>query len=258
MDYCKEKEQIKYLFFSSPFVTNGLKKEGAVKEVEAKLRHIENVASMVEQSAREEGLSEKEVLMAFTAGQFHDIACVGDIWLTEKEYGPLHGSRGGYDACGILFMNYDGFSGDEIKTIVKVIRNHDGPTILEDLEGLSLTIALLLRDCDKVDCYRRQATEPLQTVFQRPLEFDAPIRKDWAEDCLAGKPMLYSDMKNFNEEALLYLGWFFQLKKKSCQRVAFPFFVKLAFRIIDVTEDKETALYAEKAMAKAKELINLD
>ena len=64
--------------------------------------------------------------------------------------------------------------------------------------------------------------------------------------------MKYAEMQNFNEEALLYLGWFFQLNNASCQKAAYPLFEAFALRIMGVTEDAETKTYIEEALRKAR------
>ena len=64
--------------------------------------------------------------------------------------------------------------------------------------------------------------------------------------------MKYAEMRNFNEEALLYLGWFFQLNTSSCQKAAYPLFETFALRIMSVTEDADTKAYIEEALKKAK------
>ena len=250
--YQREKERIQNLFRTCPFTIDGLKHlEDHASRLWAKFRHIENVAALMESSAEEAGFSEKEKLMAFTAGQFHDIACINDIALTGKEYGPKHGARGAIITFGILTQYYDGFTVDEIKMITTAITNHDGAEP-EGLEGFTKTLTLMLRDCDKVDCYRRQSTEPLEDVFQKPLEFGGSVRHEFAMRCLAGTPMKYAEMQNFNEEAILYMGWFFQLNNPSCQKVAFPFFKAFVMRIYNTTENAGTKLYAKEALRRAQ------
>lgn len=250
--YQREKEIIKKLFSTCPFTIDGLKNlEDHASRLWAKFRHIENVASLMEKSAELAGFSDKEKLMAFTAGQFHDIACINDIALTGKEYGPQHGARGAFITYGLLKLNYDGFTDEEIETIITAIANHDGARP-EVLSGFTKTLTFMLRDCDKVDCYRRQSTEPLENVFQRPLVFDAPVRQKFALDCLSGKPMKYAEMQNFNEEAILYMGWFFQLENETCKKVAYPFFEAFVKRMLKTTQDADTIAYAKKALAKAK------
>ncbi|MBR0431721.1 HD domain-containing protein [Candidatus Saccharibacteria bacterium] len=252
--YQDNKEQIKRLFETCPFTIDSLKHlDDHASRLWAKFRHIENVASLMESSAKMAGLSEKEKLMAFAAGQFHDIACINDIALTGKEYGPQHGARGAIITFGILTQQFNGFTKEEIEAITTAIANHDGATP-EDLSGFTKTLTLMLRDCDKVDCYRRLATEPLEGVFQRPLVFDSPIRQEFALDCIAGKPMKYAEMQNFNEEALLYLGWYFQLNNLSCQKAAFPFFEALAERILQTTKDSDTKSYTNTAIKKAQSI----
>ena len=254
--YQTEKERIINLFKTCPFTIDGLKHlEDHASRLWAKFRHIENVAKLMESAAEEAGFSEKEKLMAFTVGQFHDIACINDIALTGKEYGPQHGARGAIITFGILTQYYDGFSREEIQAITTAITNHDGAEP-EGLEGFCKTLTFMLRDCDKVDCYRRQSTEPLENVFQRPLEFDGSVRHEFAMRCLAGTPMKYAEMQNFNEEAILYLGWFFQLNSVSCQKAAFPFFKAFAMRIFNTTENAATKLYVKEAIKKAQSILN--
>ena len=249
--YQIEKERIKNLFETSPFTIDSLKcLEDHSSRLWAKFRHIENVARLMESAADEAGFSEKEKLMAFAAGQFHDIACLSDIALTGKEYGPKHGARGAIIAFGILSQYYNGFSTDENKIITTAITNHDG-AVTAELNGFEKELTYMLRDCDKVDCYRRQSTEPLENVYQRPLQFDGRVRREFALKCLAGKPMKYAEMQNFNEETLLYLGWFFQLNNVSCQKIAYPLFEALANRILGITEDTETKAYIKEALEKA-------
>lgn len=253
--YQTEKERIINLFKTCPFTIDGLKQlEDHASRLWAKFRHIENVASLMEAAATEAGFSDIEKLMAFTAGQFHDIACINDIALTGKEYGPQHGARGAIITFGILTQYYDGFSREEIEIITTAITNHDGAEP-EGLDGFTKTLTLMLRDCDKVDCYRRQSTEPLADVFQRPLEFDGPVRQSFALKCLAGTPMKYAEMRNFNEEAVLYMGWFFQLNNPSCQKVAFPYFQAYASRIFKTTKNDDTKVYAMEAVAKAQSIL---
>lgn len=253
--YLAEKEQIKLLFNNSPFTIDELKNlNDHSSKLWAKFRHIENVASLMESSSDVANFSKQEKLMAFTAGQFHDIACISDIALTGKEYGPHHGARGAIITIGIL-NGYSGFNKDEIKIIATAIANHDvaQPT---NLTGFTRTLTLLLRDCDKVDCYRRLSTEPLASTFQKPLVFSSHIRQDFASRCLAGEPIKYSEMQNFNEEALLYIGWFFQLKNTSCQKAALPMFKAFTERIISTTTDPETKLFAKEAIAKSSSILN--
>ena len=253
--YLKEKERIIHLFQTCPFTIDGLKHlEDHASRLWAKFRHIDNVAKLMESAATEAGFSEKEKLMAFTAGQFHDIACINDIALTGKEYGPQHGARGAIITFGLLTLDYDGFSREEIEIITTAITNHDGAEP-KDLSGFTKTLTLMLRDCDKIDCYRRQSTEPLQDIFQRPLEFDAPVRQRFALACLEGTPMKYAEMRNFNEEAVLYMGWFFQLNNLSCQKVAFPFFEAYLRRIFKVTKNDDTRVFAMEALSKARYIL---
>ena len=253
--YQTEKEWIINLFRTCPFTIDGLKHlEDHASRLWAKFRHIENVAELMEVSASEAGFSDKEKLMAFTAGQFHDIACINDIALTGKEYGPQHGARGAIITFGILTQYYDGFTAEEIKTITTAITNHDGAEP-EGLEGFTKTLTLMLRDCDKVDCYRRQSIEPLADVFQRPLAFDGPVRQSFALKCLAGTPMKYAEMRNFNEEAVLYMGWFFQLNNPSCQKAAFPFYEAYLKRIFHVTKSDDRKVYAMEALSKARYIL---
>lgn len=250
--YQKYKEQLKELFASCPFTIDSLKNlNDHASRLWAKFRHIENVAILMESSAEMAGFSEKEKLMAFAAGQFHDIACINDIALTGKEYGPQHGARGAIITYGLLSRCGDIFTAEEIEIITTAIANHDG-AVPTELKGFARTLTLLLRDCDKVDCYRRLSTEPFENTFQRAIQFDGPVRRKFAMDCLAGKPMKYAEMRNFNEEALLYLGWFFQLNNPSCQKAAYLLFEAFALRIMNVTEDVDTKAYIEEALKKAK------
>ena len=250
--YQKEKERIKNLFNTSPFTIDGLKHlEDHASRLWAKFRHIENVARLMESAADIAGFSDKEKLMAYTAGQFHDIACINDIALTGKEYGPKHGARGAIITYGILKQNYDGFTDAEIMAIITAITNHDGAEP-ENLAGFTKTLTFMLRDCDKVDCYRRQSTEPLENVFQRPLEFDGAVRHEFVMDCLSGKPMKYAEMQNFNEEAILYMGWFFQLNSEACKVAALPYFEAFVNRIIKTTKNPDVKAYAKSALKKAK------
>lgn len=252
--YLEEKKQIKTLFRTCPFTIDGLKHlEDHASRLWAKFRHIENVADLMEAAAIEAGFSDKEKLIAFTAGQFHDIACINDIALTGKEYGPKHGARGAIITFGLLEKCYDGFSRDEVNTITTAIANHDGAEP-EGLSGFAETVTTMLRDCDKVDCYRRLSTEPLADTYQRPLEFGGRVRQSFALKCLAGEPMKYAEMQNFNEESLLYMGWFFQLNNPACQKAAFPYFEAFVLRIIDVTKDEETKIYAAEALKKAQSI----
>ena len=253
MNYLAEKEQIVNLFNNCPFTIDGLKLiEDHTSRLWAKFRHIENVASLMESSGDIAGLSEKEKLMAFTIGQFHDIACINDIALTGKEYGPKHGARGAVITFGLLLEFYKGFDRSEAKIIATAIANHDGKNSDPNLTGLTGILTSMLRDCDKIDCYRRQSTEPLENVFQRPLRFNANIRPEFANRCLSGEPIDYAEMQNFNEEALLYLGWFFQLKNSACKKMAMPLFESLAKRVLNTTEDSVTKLYVDKFLDKAK------
>ena len=250
--YQTDRERLKELFASCPFTIDGLKNlNDHASRLWAKFRHIENVAILMETSADMAGFSEKEKLMAFAAGQFHDIACINDIALTGKEYGPQHGARGAIITYGLLSKCGDIFTAEDIEIIATAIANHDGvePT---ELDGFAKTLTFMLRDCDKVDCYRRLSTEPFENTFQRPLQYNGPVRRKFAMDCLAGKPMKYADMQNFNEEALLYLGWFFQLNSPACRKAAYLMFEAFALRIMEVTEDADTKAYIEEALKKAK------
>ena len=252
--YQREKEQIKNLFKTSPFIIDGLRVlEDHSSKAWAKLCHVENVAKLMETAAEEEGFSEKERLIAFAAGQFHDIAYINDVMLTGKKSGPQHGARGAIITFGILTQYYQGFNEDDIKIIVTAIANHDGATPTE-LDGFTKKLTFLLRDCDKVDCYRRLSTESLENVFQKPLQFDGHVRQDFANGCLSGKPMKYAEMQNFNEEALLYLGWFFQLNSTSCQKAAYRFFEAFAERMFQTTTDAETKSYISEALKKARSI----
>ncbi|MBQ3347990.1 HD domain-containing protein [Candidatus Saccharibacteria bacterium] len=253
--YQEQKERLQRLFSSSPFTIDGLKNlEEHSSRLWAKFRHIESVANLMESAATAANFSEKEKLMAFAAGQFHDIACLGDIALTGKEYGPRHGARGAVITFGILAQGYDGFSDDELKIITTAIANHDGAKVPE-LSGFAKTLTYLLRDCDKIDCYRRQSTEPLANVFQRPLQFDSSIREDFALRCLNGEAIKYAEMQNFNEECLLYLGWFFQLSSPSSREAALPLFMNLAKRLMETTENPEAKLYMNRAISKATSIV---
>jgi len=131
--------------------------------------------------------------MAFATGQFHDIACINDIALTGKEYGPQYGARGVIITYGLPSRYGDIFTAGEIEIITTAISNHDGagPT---ELDGFTKTLTFLLRDCDKVDYYRRLYTEPFENTFKRPVQFDGFVRRKLAMGCLAGKPMKHSDM----------------------------------------------------------------
>ena len=249
--YQEQKEKLKQLFSSSPFTIDGLKNlEEHSSKLWAKFRHIENVANLMESAATTANFSDKEKLMAFAAGQFHDIACINDIALTGKEYGPRHGARGAIITFGILTQNFDGFNATELAAITTAIANHDGAEVPK-LSGFTKTLTYLLRDCDKIDCYRRLATEPLRNVFQRPLEFSSPAREDFATRCLNGDPMKYAEMQNFNEECLLYLGWFFQLNNPASQAAALPLFMDLASRLMATTENSDAKLQISKAITKA-------
>ena len=65
--------------------------------------------------------------------------------------------------------------------------------------------------------------------------------------------MRYSEMRNVNEEGLLYLGWFFQLTSAEVRKVAYPLFQQLANRLQDLTKSPLMKTYVTQFVRKAQE-----
>lgn len=88
--YQNKKDELLTIFKMSSFSRQFLKElDKYASALKGKFGHIYTVANLMESAATIERLDDDKKLMAYCAGLYHDIACLPDIALTGREYGPI-------------------------------------------------------------------------------------------------------------------------------------------------------------------------
>lgn len=127
--------------------------------IAGKVEHTHNVTDLCEYIAREVGLSEEDVNLAWLCGLLHDVGRFEQLkhWSTFNDAQSVDHARLGADmlvanSCELLNRFV---SDDEWKRIVEaVVRFHGAFRLPDDLTGRARTLCEIVRDADKVDIVR--------------------------------------------------------------------------------------------------------
>lgn len=145
-------------------------------KIKLKIEHTYRVANLCERIAESIGLNEKDILLAWTCGMLHDIGRFEQV----KRYGTFFDSQSVDHAqfgADLLFEDklYDRLVPwniyDNQKVIVeRAIRVHNMFIIPADMDEREKMFANILRDADKIDILKVNCDNPVNEVYNRPME----------------------------------------------------------------------------------------
>ncbi len=221
-------------------------KEEIMANVNVKIHHTLKVLEEGEEIAKE--LPENLRFPLLLACQFHDIGRFEQV----RMYNTFKDAEScNHAVLGVKVLKKEGF----LNSLPKQIQNYVyvavllhnrfkiSPFLKEDYKLITFAV----RDADKVDILRvmvenfLEPKENSDTVFMNVSREDKYSPKV-LENLLAGKPILYTDMKYVNDFKLLQGGWLNDLHfKSSRKRIAEKGYYDIILKDLPKTEEMQRA-----------------
>ncbi|GEM_PF-1285188 len=161
--------------------------ESLGEEIELKTMHMLSVASLMNELAVKLHVNKQMHKLAIITGLFHDIG-------RYEQYKQYHTFRDSISvdhadlSAEIISREKLLFDLDEKERemVLKAVRNHNKYEIESGLDEDTLLLSKMIRDADKIDCFRVVSSEPYETsyaVTRKELE-DSKISKEIVESIL--------------------------------------------------------------------------
>ena len=174
-----------------------------------KYEHSLNVAALALAFAKKINLNEEDTNLIEQIGLLHDIGRFKQLKLyqTFNDHKSIdHGDAGAkylfeeghIDEYNIPVENYE--------TIKIAIKNHNKPNIDEKAEGRTLFFSKLIRDIDKIQILKENALG-LMPISNCEEGINPIIDTDFKKH----KAINISDIKNYNDEVVVTLGFIFDI-----------------------------------------------
>jgi hypothetical protein len=199
--------------------------DDGLQPVILKEQHTERTCREILFLARDQDLSEEDLLVAETAALFHDIGRFPQ-W---KYYSTFIDSESvDHALLGLEVLSENGIllriSPDEREIIHEAVRHHNLRELPVSLSQRQLLFSRLLRDADKLDIWRvivmqqREHNDLLETLAGR-IPVGTTYSREIVGDLKRGKPGDFKYVRNRNDMRLVRLGWVFDLNfSASCRR----------------------------------------
>lgn len=138
-----------------------------------KVRHTMRVSELCERIAREIGLPEEEISLAWLLGLLHDIGRFEQL-LNFGTFSDMDSVDHAAYGADILFKEgkIRDFTADstEDKLLEQAIRLHNAYRLPEELSGREETFCCIIRDADKIDILRANVEFPLEHIYNTTTE----------------------------------------------------------------------------------------
>ncbi len=171
MDYTQYKKYIEESFkkYTDDYDSSDTK-------IRLKIEHTYRVAYLCEKIAESINLDEKDILLAWTCGMLHDIGRFEQV----KRFGTFFDSQSVDHAqfgADLLFVDklysklvpWDIFENQK-DIVEKAIRVHNMFIIPGEMSKREKMFANILRDADKIDILKVNCDNPVNEVYNRPIE----------------------------------------------------------------------------------------
>lgn len=191
-----------------------------------KEQHTERTCKEMLLLARQNSLSDEDLLLAETAALFHDIGRFPQ-W---KHYSTFIDSESeDHASLGVEVLLEHGvlmrISPDERELIHEAVRHHNLRELPRQLPARQLIFSQLLRDADKLDIWRviimqqRERSDLLETLAGN-IPISNTCSREIVTELKRGKSPDFSYVRNRNDIRLIRLGWVFDLNfPASCRQV---------------------------------------
>ncbi len=168
------------------------------EEIELKTMHMLSVASLMNDLAIRFSLSPQMHKLAIITGLFHDIGRY-EQFKTYHTFRDIISVDHGDLSAELIEKNQflSELSCEEQNMVVTAIRNHNKYEIDGDVKGDTLTLCRMIRDADKIDCFRVVCNEPFENsygVSRKDIE-DSPISDRVYESIMNHKMVVNTDRK---------------------------------------------------------------
>ena len=210
-------------------------------KIALKAGHTYQVASLCQQIAREEGLSEEDILIAYYCGLLHDIGRFEQVTRFNTFYDAVSVDHA-HLSCEILYGT-EAIPADERcfpgETLTGIIREfapdpayddyirtaiwwHSSFRYPADFDERTRTFVDILRDADKLDIFRVNLRTPLSEIHNIPMEefYTSEITPEVLEDFYRHSCILRSKKRTAIDNVVSYMSLYWELVYPTSRNIA--------------------------------------